>query len=128
MSTVIDEFATDARTAPDRGMATVWAAAAVAALMVIAVLGVNLGAAIVGRHRAEAAADLAALAAASHAADGELVACAQGARVTDAMSVALVSCHLSEWDAYVETAVRPPVRVLPGAAAHGRARAGPRPE
>lgn len=128
MSTVIDDAATDARAAPDRGMATVWAAAAVVALVAIAVLGVNLGAAIVGRHRAEAAADLASLAAASHAADGELVACAQGARVTDAMAVALASCHLSGWEAYVETEVRPPVPALPGAVAHGRARAGPVPE
>jgi secretion/DNA translocation related TadE-like protein len=128
VSTVIDAAATHARAAPDRGLATIWAAAAVAALVAIAVLGINLGAAIVGRHRAEAAADLAALAAASHAADGALAACAQGARVTDAMAVALVSCHLSGWDAYVETEVHPPVPALPGAVAHGRARAGLIPE
>lgn len=128
MITVIDSVATDPRAAPDQGLATVWAAAAVAALLTIAVLGVNLGAAIIGRHRAEAAADLASLAAATQAADGELAACAQGARVTDAMAVTLVSCRLSGWEAYVETEVRPPVPVLPGAVAHGRARAGPVPE
>lgn len=113
------------RTERDRGLATVWAAGAVAALLALAALGVNLGAAVSGRHRAEAAADLAALAAAGHAADGEPAACAQGSRVTDAMAAPLVSCRLSGWEAFVETEVRAPISMLPSPTVHGRARAGP---
>lgn len=52
-------------TADDRGVATVWTASIVAVLVAVAVFVFWTGAAITTRHRAEAAADLAALAAAS---------------------------------------------------------------
>jgi secretion/DNA translocation related TadE-like protein len=109
----------------DTGVATVWAAAAVSVVLVIAVLGINLGAAISGRHRAAAAADLAALAAASHVADGEVTACAHSVRVTDGMAAQLTSCRVSGWEAFVEVEIRPPVPLLPVGVARGRARAGP---
>lgn len=109
----------------DSGVATVWAAAAVSVVLVIAVFGVNLGAAVSGRHRAAAAADLAALAAASHVADGVVAACAHSVRVTDGMGTELASCRVSGWEAFVEVEVRPPVPLVPLGTARGRARAGP---
>ena len=111
----------------DCGLATVWAAAGMALVVALTTVGVNLAAAIGSRHRAEAAADLAALAAASHAADGDMAACAHGARVTERMSARLVSCRLSGSEARVEVEVRSPLTLGGLGVAHGRARAGPSP-
>jgi secretion/DNA translocation related TadE-like protein len=94
-------------------------------VLAVMVVGINLGAAASSRHRAEAAADLAALAAASHAGDGEPAACAHGARVADGMSARLVTCRLTGWEAAVEIEVRPPLTLGSWGVARGRARAGP---
>jgi secretion/DNA translocation related TadE-like protein len=109
----------------DRGVATLWAAGAMSVVLAVMVFGINLGAAASSRHRAEAAADLAALAAASHAGDGEAAACAHGARVAHGMSARLVSCRLAGWEAAVEIEVRPSLALGSWGVAHGRARAGP---
>ncbi len=94
-------------------------------LVVLMVFGMHLAAATSGRHRAEAAADLGALAAATHAIDGDSVACAYAARIADGMAARLVSCRLTGWEALVEVNVTPAL-TLPGASdARGRARAGP---
>ncbi|MGH3451734.1 MAG: Rv3654c family TadE-like protein [Haloechinothrix sp.] len=111
--------------ATDDGFATVWAAGAVTALLSIYTLVLWLGAATVTRHRAEAAADLAALAAAAHARAGAVAACQRAATVADRMRVRVDRCELSGWDALVEVRAAPP-----GAVAHlgmvtARARAGP---
>jgi secretion/DNA translocation related TadE-like protein len=98
-----------------------------AVVLALTAAGVNLGAAIGGRHRVEAAADLAALAAASHAGDGEMAACAHGARVAEGMSARLVSCRVSGWEARVELEVQPPLSLGAWGVARGRARAGPAP-
>jgi secretion/DNA translocation related TadE-like protein len=109
----------------DAGVATVWAAGAVMVLVALLVFGLHLGAATSGRHRSEAAADLAALAAASHALDGEQAACAYAARVVHAMTARLVSCRVTGWDALVETGVTPALAPPGTGEARGRARAGP---
>lgn len=109
----------------DRGGATVWAAGAIAVLVLLMMYGVSMGAAVAGRHRAEAAADLAALAAAGHALDGESAACAYGDRVVEAMAGRMLTCRIVGWEAFVEVEVRAPVSWLPSSAAHGRAHAGP---
>jgi secretion/DNA translocation related TadE-like protein len=109
----------------DGGVATLWAAGAMSVVLAVMVVGINLGAAASSRHRAEAAADLAALAAASHAGDGEAAACAHGARVAHGMSARLVSCRLAGWEAAVEIEVRPSLALGSWGVAHGRARAGP---
>ncbi|RSD19576.1 Rv3654c family TadE-like protein [Amycolatopsis eburnea] len=108
----------------DRGAATIWTALAVAALTGVTTLGIWLGAATIARHRAEAAADLAALAAASHAAEGPVQACERARWVTDRMGVKLLTCRWQRLDALIE--VESPtggLAGLPGPAA--RARAGP---
>lgn len=109
----------------DDGFASVWAAGAVLVLVTLLVFAVHLAAATSGRHRAEAAADLGALAAAGHAVDGESVACAYAVRVADGMDAQLVGCRLSGWDALVEVTVTPALRLPGGPVTHGRARAGP---
>ena len=111
----------------DRGIATLWAAGAIAVVLAVMVVGVNLGAAASSRHRAEAAADLAALAAASHAGDAEPSACAYAARVADGMAARLVSCRLAGWEAAIEVEVLPPLSLGRWGVARGRARAGPAP-
>ncbi len=102
-----------------------WAAAAIGVLMLIMMFGVGLGLAIGGRHRAEAAADLAALAAAAHALDGEEAACAYADRVVAAMDGRLRSCHLDGWQVSVEVETRTWLPLIPGGNSYGRARAGP---
>ncbi|MGW5334150.1 Rv3654c family TadE-like protein [Streptomyces bauhiniae] len=78
----------------DRGSATVWSLGVVALLCVVfgAVLG--LGHAVVVRHRAAGAADLAALAAADHWAEGAEAACEAGRRVASAQGARLVRCAI----------------------------------
>ncbi len=109
---------------PDSGVATIWTAMAVAALTGVAVLGFLLGAAVLARHRAESAADLGALAAASHAAEGPTRACEHARWIADRMAVSLLTCRWQRLDAFVE--VQAPslgFAGLPGPSA--RARAGP---
>jgi secretion/DNA translocation related TadE-like protein len=106
-------------------VATVWTAVAVAALVFLGTFLFWLGAATVTRHRAESAADLAALAAAGQTSHGADVACARARWVVDRMNLGLSSCRLEQGDALVEVAT-----VLPGVLARfgtagARARAGP---
>jgi secretion/DNA translocation related TadE-like protein len=109
----------------DRGVATIWAAVAIAVLMSMVVVGLHLGTAVVVRHQVESAADLAALAAAGMVVAGERRACTQARRVTDRMRVQLVSCRTHGWDVLVEAAAQPAGWLGGFGAATGRARAGP---
>jgi secretion/DNA translocation related TadE-like protein len=109
----------------DQGVATVWAAGAIAVLMSMAVFGLHLGEALVLRHQTESAADLAALAGAATVVAGEQYSCAQARRVVDRMGVRLVSCRTRGLDLLVEVAARPRGWLGGLGAATGRARAGP---
>ncbi|MER6797253.1 Rv3654c family TadE-like protein [Amycolatopsis mediterranei] len=110
--------------ASDRGAATIWTALAVAALTGVATLALWLGATVIARHRAEAAADLGALAAASHADEGPVQACERARWVADRMGVKLVTCRWQQLDALVEVESQGPALAgLPRPSAH--ARAGP---
>ena len=105
----------------DRGSATLWVVGGLAVLMVVVTAVLWFGAAVVARHQAEGAADLAALAAATVAVDGERAACAEARWVVERMEGVLRSCRLSGWDAFVEVEVA----FGPFGSAAGRARAGP---
>ncbi|WP_372671559.1 Rv3654c family TadE-like protein [Amycolatopsis kentuckyensis] len=108
----------------DSGVATIWTAMAVAALTGVAVLGCWLATAVLARHRAETAADLGALAAASHAVEGPTRACERARWIAERMAVTLLTCRWQQLDAFVE--VQAPGLAfggLPGPSA--RARAGP---
>ncbi|MFD0064160.1 Rv3654c family TadE-like protein [Streptomyces sp. NPDC056637] len=80
------------RESEDRGSATVWAVMAMAALGLVFGCVLTMGQAVVVRHRAGGAADLAALAAADHWMEGRKEACAHAARVAAAQGTRLVRC------------------------------------
>lgn len=111
-------------TGPDSGVATIWTAMAAATLTGVALLALWLGAAVIARHQAESAADLGALAAASHASEGPTPACERARWVADRMGVTLLTCRWQQLDALVEVEARGPAFAgLPRPSAH--ARAGP---
>ncbi|MGA5894564.1 Rv3654c family TadE-like protein [Streptomyces venetus] len=80
--------------ASDQGSATVWSVGAIAVLCVVFGVVLALGQAVVLRHRAAGGADLAALAAADHWAEGGPAACARAGRVATAQGVRLVRCEV----------------------------------
>jgi secretion/DNA translocation related TadE-like protein len=79
---------------------------AAALLTGTAALGIWLTAAVMARHQAEATADLAALAAASHATDGPDRACDRARWIADRMGAKLLSCRWQRLDAFVEIQAR----------------------
>lgn len=91
----------------DRGAATLVAVAVIAVLITVTGGMAGVGAAVLTRHRAQAAADLAALAAAGRLADGIQSACAQAGSVAGAMGAAVARCELDGLDVVV--AVEAPV-------------------
>jgi secretion/DNA translocation related TadE-like protein len=111
------------RARDDTGAATVLAAILIAALVSITMAGVQVGSAVVARHRAQAGADLAALAAARWLPRGADSACRQAAAVSRAMGAAMSGCDVDELDVVV--AVDVATGRLLGGKAHAAARAGP---
>lgn len=109
----------------DRGAATLQAAGVVLALLLLLTFGLQVGAAVLNRHRAEGAADLAALAAASRIDRGGDVACSTAQRVARGMNVSVTSCSVEGWQAWVRTRAEPDGVLAGFAPASGRARAGP---
>ncbi|SEG82600.1 helicase/secretion neighborhood TadE-like protein [Saccharopolyspora kobensis] len=109
----------------DRGAATALSAILVLALLAVLVLVLQIGAATIARHRAEGAADLAALAAAAHAPSGAESACERAAQVAEGMRAAVVECLLEGWNARVTVEADLPAIVLLGGKARSRAHAGP---
>ncbi|WP_205850017.1 Rv3654c family TadE-like protein [Nakamurella flava] len=105
-------------------MATVLVAAGLAALLVVLVAATWLAAAVTARHRAGAAADLAALAGAAVVVRGADAVCAAAVRVAEANGAGLDSCRVTGVTVRVTTTVD--VRVGPvDGSADGRAQAGP---
>jgi secretion/DNA translocation related TadE-like protein len=108
----------------DGGVATVLSAVVCLSLIAVLWLGMQVGMAIVARNRAEGAADLGALAAATYAPQGEDVACARAEWVARSMRTMILSCSLDGWDARL--AVRADGSgSLADLVAVGHARAGP---
>ncbi|MET8677298.1 Rv3654c family TadE-like protein [Streptomyces sp. NPDC004647] len=79
----------------DRGSATVWTAVLATALCAVFTAVLGIGQAVVVRHRAGGAADLAALAAADHALEGQPAACATARRVAAAQNARVVRCAVT---------------------------------
>jgi secretion/DNA translocation related TadE-like protein len=109
----------------DRGSATLWTVGGLSVVMVLLSGVLWFATAVVVRHQAESAADLAALAAASRAVAGERHACDEARWVAEQMGVELLSCRLSGWDALVEVVAEPPGVLDQFSHATARARAGP---
>ena len=97
----------------------------VAVLLAITVGCVYLGSAVTARHRAQAAADLAALAAAGRLAQGADAACAHALAVAAAMQATVADCALDGLDVVVAVDVTAAMGRLGMGAARAVARAGP---
>lgn len=95
----------------------------IAALVSVTYGGIWLGSVVVAQHRAQAAADLAALAGARSLAAGADAACRKVAAVSEAMRAAVHHCAIERLDVVVAVGVRVggPVAVQ----ARASARAGP---
>ena len=111
----------------ERGSATVWVLVLCGVLATVGMAVVLTGAAVVARHRAGTAADLAALAGATRAVQGA-DACAEAARLAAANAAELTGCEV-EPGSRVRVTVSVPVVLgrLGVFSATGRARAGPVP-
>jgi secretion/DNA translocation related TadE-like protein len=93
----------------------------VAVLLWVTGAGAYLGAVVVARHRAQAAADLAALAAAARLPSGTAAACARATAVAREMRVDHARCEVDGLDVVVTVQVA----VVVAGAARAAARAGP---
>lgn len=93
----------------------------VAVVLFTTAAGAYLGSAVAARHRAQAAADLGALAGASWLPQGVSVACAQATAVARGMRVADAECAVDDLDVVVTVEVAVPLM----GAAQAAARAGP---
>jgi secretion/DNA translocation related TadE-like protein len=95
----------------------------VAVLLAVTGGSAYLGSAVVARHRAQAAADLAALAAAALLAAGPQTACAQAKALAREMRVSTIGCAVEDLDVVVTTEVL--LAVGGWGSARAAARAGP---
>ena len=107
----------------DQGSGSIWILSVVmvvlTATVVIGILSQALGA----RVRAAGAADAAALAAATHALDGQLAACLVAKELASKNDALLTRCHLEGADAQVEVMVPFAGAMRVAGAAHATARA-----
>ncbi|WP_260765382.1 Rv3654c family TadE-like protein [Mycobacterium sp. SMC-4] len=96
----------------------------IVAVLAVAAAGAHLGSAAIARHRAQAAADLAAFSAAVRLTAGPDAACATAQTVTEAVGADLSVCRIEGLDVTVQVSV--PVH-LPWSVGPARAvaRAGP---
>ncbi|MGW0179424.1 Rv3654c family TadE-like protein [Nocardia sp. NPDC003345] len=117
------------RVAPDRpgerGSASVTACCGLAALIVLTVLVVHVGAVVVARHRVHAAADLMALAAAGELASGADAGCAAAESLGRRMNVRIDRCEVSGWDVVIGAEQKVPVGPFGERSIRAIARAGP---
>ncbi|KAA1432793.1 flp pilus-assembly TadE/G-like family protein [Mycolicibacter arupensis] len=107
----------------EAGAATVAAAAMVATLLSLTGGGFLLGGAVIARHRAQAVADLAALAGASGVPAGPASACEQAVRLGSRMRAGEINCAVEGLDVVIAVAI--PVPGWRFGPARAAARAGP---
>lgn len=111
------------RVSDESGAATVLAAFLVAALVALSVGAIQVGAAVIARHRAQSAADLAALAGASRLPSGPDTACRLARSIGSAMGATVGGCEVDRLDVVVTCTVRLVAGF--GGEARAVARAGP---
>ncbi|WP_344306677.1 Rv3654c family TadE-like protein [Fodinicola feengrottensis] len=109
----------------DDGSASIWLLAIGLAIVLLGAGLATAGAASVTRHRAEAAADLAALAAADQVPAGPATACRRAQLVATANSAHVTACRLDDFDAIVTVTVPMPVPFTYLGTATAASRAGP---
>lgn len=96
-----------------------------AVLLAITLAGVYVGSAVIARHRAQAAADLAAVAAAAHLTDGTGAACSRASALAHAMRTAVTHCVVEDLDVVVTVETSVPLGRIAVGPARATARAGP---
>jgi secretion/DNA translocation related TadE-like protein len=106
----------------DEGSATIWMLGISDAMLLIAGMVATAGNVLVARHRAENAADLGALAGATHAIEGATTACAAAGAIVRANGGSVVDCGLEALDVIVTAQVEAPP---PWGTVRASARAGP---
>lgn len=111
----------------EAGGASVWVLAAGLLTVSVAMTSAAAGAAVLIRHRAEVAADLGALAGATHILAGPESACDAAQEIVVANGAALTHCEVNGLDVVVTVAVRPSGMAAVAGVATARARAGPVP-
>ncbi|HEX3647810.1 MAG TPA: Rv3654c family TadE-like protein [Pseudonocardiaceae bacterium] len=109
----------------DTGLATLWAVGGIAVLCLFAAAVITYGAVVQTRHRATAAADLAALAGAGYAPYGQTAACDRARWVASGMRVRVTGCRLDHWDVLVEVSASLPGELTRFGTVHEHSRAGP---
>lgn len=118
----------------ERGAGTVFAAFVLLALLLLAAAAIEVGGAVVARHRAQAAADLAALVAAVQLEAGVSLpavqlpggdACAAAGRLAERNGARLEGCEIDGVDVVVRVSVALPLGALGLGPAVAAARAGP---
>nr|WP_089329860.1 Rv3654c family TadE-like protein [Actinomadura meyerae] len=110
----------------DRGAGTIWVVAFAAVVWVGGVAAIAAGGVRAARHRGDAAADMAALAAAGRVAEGGRPACARAREVAAGSGARLAQCRVR--GGVVEVSVAVPLKVPMGIGRPrviSRARAGP---
>ncbi len=96
-----------------------------AVLIAVGVGAAHVGAAVIARHRAQATADLAALAAAARLPAGAENACAAAGRLAGAMAMSLAGCTVEGLDVVVTVHAKPGIGARWMGLATAVARAGP---
>jgi secretion/DNA translocation related TadE-like protein len=96
-----------------------------AVLLAVSTGGLYLGSAVIARHRAQAAADLASLAAAGRVADGADAACARADLVARAMRTTVTRCVIEHLDVVVTVDAAVTLGRFGVGPARAAARAGP---
>ncbi|MEU6828388.1 Rv3654c family TadE-like protein [Nocardia beijingensis] len=109
----------------EQGLATVFACSALVALIGVTLLIAQVGAVVVARHRAQAAADLAALTAAGALVDGVEAACDEADQVARRMGARIRVCEAAQWDATVAVERNVPIGLYGDRIVRASARAGP---
>ncbi|MBF6355669.1 flp pilus-assembly TadE/G-like family protein [Nocardia higoensis] len=109
----------------DKGAATVFACIALVGLIAVTSMLVNFGAVVVARHRAQAGADLGALAAAGVLDNGTDHACARAAAIVRRMGGSVTACEVVGWEVTVSVEGNVSAGVLGDRIVRASARAGP---
>jgi secretion/DNA translocation related TadE-like protein len=109
----------------DRGSATLLAVAMMAVILAAVGGAAVMGSVVIARHGAQAAADLAALAAAGRLAEGQNTACEWAVSVADQMDARVTGCTVESLDVVVTVDVDAALGRWGLGAARAAARAGP---
>nr|WP_239003598.1 Rv3654c family TadE-like protein [Nocardia panacis] len=107
------------------GGATVLACSALVGLITVTVLIGQVGAVVVARHRAQAAADLGALAGAGALEGGVEAGCAAAGEIAGRMKFHLEGCEVSGWDVTLKITEKIPMGLFGVRTIRAIARAGP---